>query len=74
MDLAALPLLSLNDDANRFSAEIGESFRAFGFALVKDHGIDAELIARGWALTAEFFALPEAEKRSYFIEGQAGAR
>jgi isopenicillin N synthase-like dioxygenase len=74
MDLAALPLLSLDEGATRFSAEIGESFRAFGFALVKDHGIDEALIARGWALTREFFALPEAEKRRYFVEGIAGAR
>ena len=74
MELETLPILSLSDDAARFSEEIGDSFKSFGFALVKDHGIDPELIARAWQLTAEFFALPEAEKRSYFIEGQGGAR
>ncbi|MBV1687623.1 isopenicillin N synthase family oxygenase [Novosphingobium sp. G106] len=74
MDLDTLPVLSLADTPARFSDDIGASFRAFGFALVKDHGIDAALIAEAWRLTAEFFALPEAEKRSYFIEGQAGAR
>jgi isopenicillin N synthase-like dioxygenase len=74
MDLATLPVLSLADDPARFSAEIGESFRAFGFALVKDHGMDPALIARAWRLTAELFALPEAEKRRYFVEGLAGAR
>ena len=74
MELETLPILSLRDDAARFSEEIGDSFKSFGFALVKDHGIDPELIARAWQLTAEFFALPEAEKRSYFIEGQGGAR
>jgi len=74
MDLATLPLLSLDDDAGRFSAEIGESFRAFGFALVSDHGIDAGLIARAWNLTRAFFGLPEAEKRRYHLEGISGAR
>ena len=74
MELETLPILSLRGDAARFSEEIGDSFKSFGFALVKDHGIDPELIARAWQLTAEFFALPEAEKRSYFVEGQGGAR
>lgn len=74
MELETLPILSLSDDAARFSKEIGDSFKTFGFALVKDHGINPELIARAWRLTAEFFALPEAEKRKHFIAGQGGAR
>jgi isopenicillin N synthase-like dioxygenase len=74
MDLDTLPVLSLADEPARLSAEIGDSFRAFGFALVRDHGIDPALIAAGWRLTAEFFALPEAEKRRCHLEGLAGAR
>lgn len=74
MDLAALPLLDLNDDPQRFARDIGANFRAFGFAMVHNHGIDARLIDRGWQQTADFFALPEAEKRSYAIEGIGGAR
>lgn len=74
MDLAALPVLSLDDGEARFSRDIGQSFRRFGFALVSDHGIDASLIANGWDLTRTFFALPEAEKRGYHIPGIAGAR
>ncbi|MCB2059481.1 MAG: isopenicillin N synthase family oxygenase [Novosphingobium sp.] len=74
MDLATLPVLRLDDDPARLAEDIGESFRAFGFAMVGNHGIDADLIARAWRLTREFFALPEAEKRSYAIEGISGAR
>lgn len=74
MDIAALPILSLASPAEDIARKLGSSFRAYGFALVKDHGIDPDLIARGWRLTAEFFALPEAEKRRYFDEGLAGAR
>ena len=44
MDLQTLPVLSLADEPQRFSDEIGNSFRAFGFALVRDHGIDSKLI------------------------------
>lgn len=74
MDLATLPVLSLAEAPERFAAEIGASFRTFGFAMVKDHGLDSALVDRAWALAAEFFALPEEEKRSYYRADLAGAR
>lgn len=74
MASAALPILSLTDDPQRLADELGASFRSFGFAMIEDHGIDPALIARGWALTVQFFALPEEEKRRYHIAGLAGAR
>jgi isopenicillin N synthase-like dioxygenase len=74
MDLATLPVLSLTEDAGRFSRAVGASFRETGFALVKDHGIDPDLIARGWELTRQFFALSVAEKQRYSVPGQGGAR
>ncbi len=74
MHTYTLPVLSLADDKAQFSGAIGDSFKTYGFALVKDHGIDADLIARAWDLTAQFFALPEADKRRYFDPAMAGAR
>ncbi len=74
MVLDKLPVLSLADDKARFSQDIGESFRTFGFALVKDFGIDHDLIERAWALSEQFFALPEAEKRRYHNAAISGAR
>lgn len=74
MDLAALPVLSLTEEAPDFSQQIGNSFRQFGFALVKDHGIAPDLIARGWALAEQFFALGPDEKRGYLLPGAGGAR
>lgn len=74
MNLAQIPVLSLEDDRAEFSQRIGESFRTFGFAMVRDHGIDQALIDRAWALTEQFFALPDDVKRAYFIAGQGGAR
>jgi len=74
MDLAALPVLSLNDDAEHFSQAMAASFREFGFALVKDHGIDPALVARGWELARQFFAASESEKQQYCVPGHGGAR
>lgn len=64
----------MKDEPAGLSAALGESFRHYGFAMVRDHGIDRELIERGWELSKEFFALPEAEKRSYHRPDLFGAR
>ena len=74
MVLDKLPVLSLADDKARFAQEIGNSFKTFGFALVKDFDIDRGLIERAWKLSEHFFALPDAEKRSYHNPEIAGAR
>ncbi|MBS0480993.1 MAG: isopenicillin N synthase family oxygenase [Proteobacteria bacterium] len=74
MPSTALPVLSLADDKASFSRAIGDSFRTFGFAMVRDVPIDRDLIDRAWKLSEEFFALPEAEKRHYHDPAIAGAR
>lgn len=74
MELANIPVLSLAADRDDLPARIGESFRTFGFAMIRDHGIEQDLIDRAWALTKEFFALPEETKRAYHLTGKAGAR
>ncbi len=74
MTHAAIPVLSLPDAPERLADELGASFREHGFAMVQGHGIDASLIERGWQLCRELFALPEAEKRRWFIPGGGGAR
>ncbi len=54
--------------------ELGRSFADWGFAVVRDHAIPDELVAKAWALTTRLFALPEETKRRYFIPGGKGAR
>ncbi|WP_375390730.1 isopenicillin N synthase family dioxygenase [uncultured Sphingomonas sp.] len=75
--LAEVPALSLADqlrDPDAFAADLGGSFRRFGFAVVADHGVSQGLIDRAWAATAALFALPDEEKRRYFVAGGGGAR
>ncbi|WP_338466561.1 2-oxoglutarate and iron-dependent oxygenase domain-containing protein [Novosphingobium sp. ZN18A2] len=74
MPLSTLPVLSLADDKAGFARKIGDSFKTFGFAMVKDFDIDRALIDRAWALSEAFFTLPEEEKRRYFNPAIAGAR
>jgi isopenicillin N synthase-like dioxygenase len=74
MPLQTLPVLSLDEDPAHIAAEIGASFRQYGFAMVRDFGISPALIDRAWRLTEQFFALPEAEKQTYFDPAINGAR
>jgi isopenicillin N synthase-like dioxygenase len=77
MALDVLPTLSMRDRRNDpagFARAMGESYARFGFATVCDHELDATLIARALNTTKAFFALPDATKRRYRLEGQAGQR
>ncbi len=75
--MSAVPVLSLaqaDDDPEDFAHRLGDSFETFGFAVIADHGIDPGLIARAWALTADFFALPVETKLRYDAAPNAGQR
>jgi isopenicillin N synthase-like dioxygenase len=69
-----VPLLSLTSGKAEFAAALGASFRRFGFAMVRDHGMDPALIAQGWTKARAFFALPDAAKRRYLAVGNGGQR
>jgi isopenicillin N synthase-like dioxygenase len=66
--------VSLHRPLEDIAQELGRSFEEYGFAVVRDHGIPQPLIDRAEALSKAFFALPDAVKRSYKIEGLGGAR
>ncbi|MDI1296050.1 MAG: 2-oxoglutarate and iron-dependent oxygenase domain-containing protein [bacterium] len=73
--LDQVPVLSLADmEKTDFAAAFGESFQRFGFAMVRDHGMDLDLIEEGWALARSFFALPEDTKRLYDARFNGGQR
>jgi isopenicillin N synthase-like dioxygenase len=77
MSLTALPALSMHDrraDPDGFARAMGESYARYGFAVVRDHGLDAGVIEPAVAATKAFFALPDAAKRRYHLPGGAGQR
>jgi len=66
--------VSLERPLRDFSEELGQSFAEYGFAIVRDHGIPADLIARAEEKSRAFFALPDEVKMKYHLKGQGGAR
>jgi isopenicillin N synthase-like dioxygenase len=72
--LASVSLNASRTDPEGFAKELGESFERYGFAVIADHGIPADLIARAEEKAKAFFALPEEVKRGYHIAGGGGAR
>lgn len=53
-------------DARRgFSQDLMRGLQAYGFIVLKDHGVSQDLLARAYGLAEETFALDEAVKRKY---------
>lgn len=73
-DIASVSLRDADDDPDGFAQKLGRSFEEYGFAIIADHGIPEELIRRAEDKARAFFALPEATKRKYHVEGGGGAR
>ena len=72
--IASVSLNASRTDPEGFARELGESFERYGFAIIADHGIPADLITRAEEKARAFFALPEEVKRGYHIAGGGGAR
>ena len=71
--VASVSLTDADRDPEGFSQELGASFERYGFAIIADHGIPADLIARAEEKAKAFFALPDAVKRAYHQKGKGGA-
>lgn len=72
--MSQIASVSLARPLEEIADELGRSFAEYGFGVVRDHGIPQDLIERAEALSKQFFALPDATKHQYKIEGGGGAR
>jgi len=72
--IASVSLQDSDRDPEAFAAAIGGSFERYGFAVIANHGIPADLIARAEEKAKAFFALPDEVKRRYHVAGGGGAR
>ncbi len=61
-------------DKKKFSQELGESFKHWGFAGIKEHTIDKNLVKDVIFLFSEFFSLSSNIKQNYYRPDLGGAR
>jgi isopenicillin N synthase-like dioxygenase len=76
-----LPIIDLGSSGEgdraslaRIAEEVGAACRDVGFFYVVNHEVDKELIAKAFAQSRKFFALPVADKRKLAIETVGGNR
>ena len=72
-DISSVSLRALDADPVAFADALGGSFERYGFAIVADHGIPPDLIARAEARAKAFFDLPR-EPSVVPYRGTGGAR
>lgn len=72
--IPTLDIRRFDTERDAFVAELGASYREWGFAGIRHHGIPQALIDSAYAAFRAFFALPDAVKRSYHVPGGGGAR
>src|ERR1700722_10080833 len=72
--IAAVSFRLHDRDPVAFAQALGASFARYGFAVIADHGLDQARIEAANADAKAFFALPDAVKRRYRIEGVSGQR
>jgi isopenicillin N synthase-like dioxygenase len=61
-------------DRADFVRRLGDSLRDTGFVKVAGHRVEAADVQGAYEAARAFFALPEATKRRYLLEGSGGAR
>jgi len=61
-------------DRAAFVQELSDTYREWGFAGIRGHGIPDALVDAAYADFKAFFALPEEAKKRYYLAGGGGAR
>jgi len=74
MTLEPISMTLYDADFPAFSDALGAAFERYGFAVVSDHGLPSSEISGALEAARAFFALPDAVKRRYCVEGGAGQR
>ncbi|MBP8080536.1 MAG: isopenicillin N synthase family oxygenase [Arenimonas sp.] len=75
--MSTIPTLDIrrfDSDRDAFVAELGATYREWGFCGVSHHGIGTGAIDGAYQVFKEFFALPEQAKLKYHVPGSGGAR
>jgi len=81
MSLSHIPTVDLKQytqgteaEKAAFVKQLGDSFSDIGFAIVANHGVSQDTIDKAYKSFKDFFALTDAQKAQYEVEGLSGQR
>ncbi len=74
LNIPTLDIRRYDTERDAFVAELGASYREWGFAGIRGHGISQSLIDSAYDDFVRFFALPTDVKMHYHLKGTGGAR
>lgn len=79
--LRKVPTLSLQsythgtaNEKAKFIDGLFSGIKDYGFIILKDHGVDAQLFTQGYSMMEKFFSLPVNVKESYISKAGGGQR
>jgi isopenicillin N synthase-like dioxygenase len=73
-DDSSIPIIDLSRDQVVVAKDLVDAFRTIGFCILVDHGVDLEVVKKGFASSRAFFELPSQTKEQYLYEGHASNR
>ena len=62
------------ENPTKFSAQLGDNFKKWGFCAIKDHPINTSLIEEVLGMFKDFFSYPLETKAKYYKKELAGSR
>ena len=71
--ITPLSIAGTAEDTPAFVQGLGDAFERYGFAVIADHGVSAELIASVFKATRDFFALPTNTKTRFHVQAAAAS-
>jgi isopenicillin N synthase-like dioxygenase len=81
MNSRKVPVLSLKkyisgseEEKAQFCSDLFDGFKNYGFIVIEDHPISADLLKKAYGLSKEFFSLPDETKEKHILSGASGQR
>jgi isopenicillin N synthase-like dioxygenase len=73
-DDSSIPIIDLSRDEAVVAKDLVDAFRTIGFCIIVGHGVDMDVVHKGFSSSKAFFELPSEIKGEYKYEGHLSNR
>jgi isopenicillin N synthase-like dioxygenase len=71
---SSIPIIDLSQSEETVAKALVDAFRTIGFCILVGHGVDLNVVKKGFASSKAFFELPDEIKETYKYEGHLSNR